>query len=173
MDLSARLFGFSSWSMLLPEAAAGVASVLILHRLVRKWAGDLPAHLAALALTLTPVALLMFRFNNPDAFLTLLCLGAAWAMWSAVETGRTRSLLLAGVLLGVAFDTKMLQAFLVLPALALVYLWAGPPRLRRRLVQLAGAGVALFVAAGWWVAVVALWPAASRPTSAARPTTRS
>ena len=105
----------------------------------------------------------MFRFNNPDAFLTLLCLGAAWAIWSAVETGRTRSLLLAGVLLGVAFDTKMLQAFLVLPALALVYLWAGPPRLRRRLLQLAGAGVALFVAAGWWVAVVALWPAADRP----------
>jgi 4-amino-4-deoxy-L-arabinose transferase-like glycosyltransferase len=163
MDLSARIFGFSSWSMLLPEAVAGVGSVLILHRLVRRWAGDLPAHLAALALTLTPVALLMFRFNNPDAFLTLLCLGAAWATWSAVETGRTRSLLLAGVLLGVGFDAKMLQAFLVLPALALVYLWAGPPRLRRRLLQLAGAGVALLVTAGWWVAVVAIWPAASRP----------
>jgi 4-amino-4-deoxy-L-arabinose transferase-like glycosyltransferase len=163
MDLSARLFGFSSWSMLLPEAAAGVGSVLILHRLVRKWAGDVAAHLAAIAFTLTPVALLMFRFNNPDAFLTLLCLGAAWAAWSALETGKTRSLLLAGVLLGVAFDTKMLQAFLVLPALALVYLWAGPPRLRRRLLQLVGAGVALFVAAGWWVAAVALWPAADRP----------
>ena len=163
MDLSARLFGFSAWSMLLPQAAAGVASVLILHRLVRKWAGDVAAHLAALALALTPVALLMFRFNNPDAFLTLLCLGAAWAMWSALETGRTRFLLLCGVLLGVAFDTKMLQAFLVLPALALVYLWAGPPRLRKRLAQLLGAGVALFVAAGWWVAVVALWPAADRP----------
>ncbi len=163
MDLSARLFGFSAWSMLLPQAAAGVASVLILHRLVRKWAGDAAAHLAALALALSPVALLMFRFNNPDAFLTLLCLGAAWAMWSALETGRTRFLLLCGVLLGVAFDTKMLQAFLVLPALALVYLWAGPPRLRKRLAQLLGAGVALFVAAGWWVAVVALWPAADRP----------
>lgn len=163
MDLSARLFGFSSWSMLLPQAAAGVGSVLILHRLVSKWAGDIAAHFAALALTLTPVALLMFRFNNPDAFLTLLCLGAAWAMWSALETGRTRFLLLSGVLLGVAFDAKMLQAFLVLPALAIVYLWAGPPRLRKRLVQLLGAGVALFVAAGWWVAVVALWPAADRP----------
>jgi 4-amino-4-deoxy-L-arabinose transferase-like glycosyltransferase len=163
MDLSARVFGFSSWSMLLPQAAAGVASVLILHRLVRKWAGDIAAHLAALALTLTPVALLMFRFNNPDAFLTLLCLGAACAMWSALETGRTRFLLLSGVLLGVAFDAKMLQAFLVLPALAVVYLWAGPPRLRKRLVQLLGAGAALFVAAAWWVAVVALWPAADRP----------
>src|SRR6266852_1288118 len=88
--LSARIFGFTSWSMLLPEAAAGVASVLVLHRLVRRWAGNMAAHLAALALTLTPVAVLMFRFNNPDAFLTLLGLLAAWALWSAVETGRAR-----------------------------------------------------------------------------------
>jgi 4-amino-4-deoxy-L-arabinose transferase-like glycosyltransferase len=163
MDLSARLFGFSSWSMLLPEAAAGVGSVLILHRLVRKWAGNVAAHLSALTLALTPVAVLMFRFNNPDAFLTLLCLGAALAMWSALETGRTRWLLLAGGLLGLAFDTKMLQAFLVLPALGLVYLWAGPPRLRRRVVQLIGAAGVLLLSAGWWVAAVALWPAADRP----------
>ncbi|HEX3540727.1 MAG TPA: glycosyltransferase family 39 protein [Acidimicrobiales bacterium] len=163
MSLSARLFGFSTWSMLLPEAAAGVGSVLILHRLVRQWAGDLSAHLAALAFAVTPVAALMFRFNNPDAFLTLLCLGAAWALWSALTTGRTRALVLAAALLGLAFDTKMLQAFLVLPAMALVYLVAGPPKLGQRLLQLAVAGVTLLVAAGWWVAIVALWPAASRP----------
>ncbi|MDQ1417670.1 MAG: hypothetical protein QOF81_3283, partial [Acidimicrobiaceae bacterium] len=163
MSLSARIFGFSSWSMLLPEAAAGVGSVLILHRLVRKWAGELSAHLAALAFAVTPVAVVMFRYNNPDAFLTLLCLGAAWALWSALETGRTRALLLAGALLGLAFDTKMLQAFLVLPALALVYLIAGPPKLGKRLVQLAGAGAAMLVAGGWWVLAVLLWPTASRP----------
>ena len=163
MYLSARVFGFSSWSMLLPEAAAGVGSVLILHRLVRRWAGELSAHLAALALAVTPVAVLMFRFNNPDAFLTLVCLGAAWALWSALETGRTRWLLLAGALVGLGFETKMLQAFLIVPAMAIVYLWAGPPRLGRRIAQLAAAGVALVVSAGWWVAIVALWPAASRP----------
>jgi 4-amino-4-deoxy-L-arabinose transferase-like glycosyltransferase len=163
MELSARLFGFSSWSMLLPEAAAGVGSVLILHRLVRKWAGDVAAHLAALALAVTPVAVLMFRYNNPDAFLTFLCLGAAWAVWSALETGRTRWLLAAGALLGLAFDTKMLQAFLVLPALGLAYLWAGPPRLGRRIAQLLAAGLALVISSGWWVAAVALWPAAARP----------
>src|SRR5579863_4541405 len=84
MDLSARIFGFSSWSMLLPEAASGVASVLILHQLVRKWAGSLPAHLSALAFAVTPVAAVMFRYNNPDAFLTFLCLAAAWALWSAL-----------------------------------------------------------------------------------------
>ena len=163
MSLSARIFGFSSWSMLLPEAASGVGSVLILHKLVRKWAGDLSAHLAALALAITPVAVVMFRYNNPDAFLTLLCLGAAWALWSALETGRTRSLLLAAGLLGLAFDTKMLQAFLVLPALVLVYLVAGPPKLGKRLLQLAAAGAVLLVSAGWWVAIVVLWPTASRP----------
>lgn len=115
-ELWARVFGFSPLSILLPEAAAGVASVLVLHRMVRRWAGDLAAHLASLALALTPVAVLMFRFNNPDALLTLLCLLAALALWSAVETGRTRCLLTAGALVGLAFDTKMLQALLVMPA---------------------------------------------------------
>ena len=161
--LSARLFGFSSWSMLVPEALAGVASVLILHHLVRKWAGDWAAHLAAIAFALTPVAVEMFRYNNPDALLTLLCLGAAWALWSAVETGRTRTLVLSAALVGLAFDTKMLQAFLVLPAFILVYLVAGKPKLAKRLKQLVLALVALIVSSGWWVAAVALWPASSRP----------
>src|SRR6202011_2416660 len=114
-----RIFGFSSWSMLLPEAGGGVASGLVLHRLARRWAGSMAGHLAALAPTLTPGAVLMFRFNNPDAFLTLLGLLAAWALWSAVETGRTRWLLVAAGLTGLAFNTKMLQAFLVLPAFIL------------------------------------------------------
>jgi 4-amino-4-deoxy-L-arabinose transferase-like glycosyltransferase len=161
--LSARIFGFSSWSILLPEAAAGVGSVLILHHLVKRWAGDTAAHLSALAFALTPVALLMFRYNNPDAFLTFLGLAGAWAVWSAVETGRTRSLVLAGAITGLAFQAKMLQAFLVLPAFGLVYLVAGPPKLGRRIVQLLAAGLTLLVSAGWWVAIVALWPAASRP----------
>ena len=85
--LSARLFGFSSWSILLPQALAGVASVLILYRLVRRWQGDIAALLASLALALTPVALVIFRLNNPDAFLTLLLLPAAWLLWSALESG--------------------------------------------------------------------------------------
>ncbi|MBV9412408.1 MAG: glycosyltransferase family 39 protein, partial [Acidimicrobiia bacterium] len=161
--LSARVFGFSTWSILLPQAAAGVGSVLILHRLVRKWAGDVAAHLAALALALTPVAVIMFRYNNPDALLTLLLLSSAWALWSAIETGRTRGLVLCGALLGLAFETKMLQAFIVLPVFAGVYLWVGRPRLRKRLLQLLAGGAALLVSAGWWVAIVTLVPASSRP----------
>jgi 4-amino-4-deoxy-L-arabinose transferase-like glycosyltransferase len=161
--LSARIFGFSAWSMLLPEALAGVGAVLILHHLVKRWAGDSAAHLAALAFAVTPVALLMFRYNNPDAFLTFLGLAGAWALWSALETGRTRMLLAAGAISGLAFQAKMLQAFLVLPAFGLVYLVAGPPKLGRRIAQLALAGLAMVASAGWWVAIVALWPASSRP----------
>jgi 4-amino-4-deoxy-L-arabinose transferase-like glycosyltransferase len=163
MALSARLFGFNQWSVLLPQAACGVASVLIVHRLVRRWAGDMAAHLAALAFALTPVAAVMFRYNNPDALLTLLCVAAAWGLWSALESGRTRGLLVSAALIGLAFDTKMLQAFVVLPAFAGVYLWAGPPRLRRRLAQLTAALATVLVTAGWWIVVVALWPADSRP----------
>ncbi len=163
MGLSARVFGYSTWSMLLPDVAAGVGSVLILHRMVRRWMGDVAAHLASIAFALTPVAVLMFRYNNPDALLTFFCLAAAWALWTAVETGRTRWLVLSAVLVGLGFDTKMLQAALVLPAFVLVYALAGPGGLGRRLLQLTAALGSLVVAAGWWVVVVAVWPASSRP----------
>jgi 4-amino-4-deoxy-L-arabinose transferase-like glycosyltransferase len=163
MELSGRIFGFSSWSMLLPEALAGIGSVYLLHRTVRKWAGELAAVLAALALALTPVATLMFRSNDPDAFLTFLLVASAAALWAALESGRTRWLVLCGSLIGLAFITKMLEAFIVLPAFGLVYLICADNPLRRRVVQLLWAGLALVVSAGWWVALVQLWPAGSRP----------
>jgi 4-amino-4-deoxy-L-arabinose transferase-like glycosyltransferase len=114
-------------------------------------------------MALTPVAVVMFRYNNPDAVLTLLLVGAAWALWSAIETGRTGRLVLCGALVGLAFTTKSLEAFIVLPAFGLVYLWCGPPRLGRRVVQLLWAALALLVSSAWWVALVELWPAADRP----------
>jgi len=163
MELSGRVFGFSTSSMLLPEALAGVATVLILYHLVRRFAGEVAAVLAATAMAVTPVAVLMFRYNNPDAFLTLLLVIAAWAAWSALETARTSKLVACGTVLGLAFTTKMLQAIIVLPAFGLVYLLFGTPKLGRRLVQLLWAGFALVVSAGWWVALVELWPAGSRP----------
>jgi 4-amino-4-deoxy-L-arabinose transferase-like glycosyltransferase len=161
--LSARLFGFSTWSMILPEVLMGVGSVLILHHLVCRWKGDTAAHLAAVALATTPIATAMFRNNNPDAFLTFLGLAAAWALWNAIESGRTRPLLVAAALVGLAFNTKMLQAFLVLPAMAAVYLVAGPAKFGRRFAQLVMAMGVLIVSAGWFSVVVALWPAADRP----------
>src|ERR1700684_3689065 len=133
MELSARAFGLNYWSVLLPQAAEGVASVAILHAAVRRWSGPAAGLIAAGALAVTPVATLMFRFNNPDALLVLLMTAAAYATVRATDSGRTRWIVLAGALLGFGFLTKMLQAFLVLPAFALVYLAAGPPRLGRRL----------------------------------------
>ena len=163
MDLSARVFGVNAWSILVPQALEGVAAVGLLYMTVRRRFTPAAGLLAGAVLALTPVAVLMFRFNNPDALLTLLLVGAAYATTRAIENGGTRWLLLAATLVGFGFLTKMLQAMLVLPALGLAYLVAGPTPLRRRLLQLLAAGAAVVVSAGWWVAVVSLWPASSRP----------
>jgi 4-amino-4-deoxy-L-arabinose transferase-like glycosyltransferase len=161
--LSVRLFGLSSWSVLVPQALMGVATVALLYATVRRTAGTAAGLLAGAVLALTPVAVLMFRFNNPDALLTLLLVGAAYALLRAVEAGRTRWLVLVGVLIGFGFLTKMLQGFLVLPAFAAVWLLAAPIGIRRRVRDLLLAGVAMLVSAGWWVLVVELWPADARP----------
>src|ERR1039457_7331146 len=134
MELSARVFGLNYWSVLLPQAAEGVASVAVLYAAVRRWSGPAAGLIAAGVLSVTPVATLMVLFNNPDALLVLLMTAAAYAMVRATESGRTRWIVLAGALLGLGFLTKMLQAFLVLPAFALLYLVAGPPRLDRKSV---------------------------------------
>jgi 4-amino-4-deoxy-L-arabinose transferase-like glycosyltransferase len=124
--LSVRIFGLSSWSVLVPQALMGVASVGLLYAAVKRVAGPGAGLIAGAALALTPVAVLIFRFNNPDALLVLVLVGAAYATQRAVEKGGTRWLLLAGVLVGVGFLAKMLQAFLVLPALTAVRLLAAP-----------------------------------------------
>ncbi len=163
IGLSVRLFGLNAWSILVPEALAGVAAVGLLHATVRRWFGPVAGLLAGAVFAITPVAVLMFRFNNPDALLVLFLVAAAYAVTRALERASTRWLVLAGALVGFGFLTKMLQAVLVLPGFGLVYLVAAPTSMRRRLGQLALATLAMVGAAGWWVAVVALWPAASRP----------
>ncbi|MFI5254551.1 MAG: glycosyltransferase family 39 protein [Candidatus Limnocylindrales bacterium] len=163
IGLSVRLFGLSSWSILLPQAVAGVASVLVLQATVRRSFGSLAGLIAGVAFALTPVAALIFRYDNPDAVLTLLLLGAAWAFVRGLEDGRLRWPMLAATLVGFAFLTKYLQAYLVVPAFAFTYLIAAPTSLRRRLVALVASALALAVASGWWVAIVQLIPAASRP----------
>jgi 4-amino-4-deoxy-L-arabinose transferase-like glycosyltransferase len=163
MALSARIFGVNSWSLLVPQALMGVGTVALVWATVRRWFPPGAALLAGAVTALTPVAVLMFRFDNPDALLVLLLAGAAYAVVRALERGGTRWLVLAGVLVGFGFLSKMLQAFLVVPAFALVYLVAAPTPLRRRLVDLVLAGVAMVAASAWWVAIVELWPASSRP----------
>ncbi|MGX1755747.1 ArnT family glycosyltransferase [Streptomyces lydicus] len=163
MALSVRLFGLSSWAVLVPEALMGVATVGVLYAAVRRRFGAGAGLLAGGALAVTPVAALMFRFNNPDALLCLLMVCAIAAVLRALEDGRTKWLVLAGVCFGLGFLTKTLQAWLILPALAVVYACCAPVALRRRLGQLLLAGLAIVVSGGWWVAIVELWPASSRP----------
>jgi 4-amino-4-deoxy-L-arabinose transferase-like glycosyltransferase len=170
--LSVRLFGLNSWSILVPQALMGVATVWLVYLAVRRAAapatGDgLLAHraglLAGAVMALTPVAVLMFRFNNPDALLVLLMTAAAYAVLRSIQEARFRYLLLAGVLLGFGFLAKQLQVLLVVPGLAVAYLLAAPASLGRRLLHLLGAGAALLGSAGWWLAVVELVPEDARP----------
>jgi 4-amino-4-deoxy-L-arabinose transferase-like glycosyltransferase len=163
MELSARIFGFSSASMLIPQALEGVATVWLLFCGVRRWFGTGAGFAAGALMAMTPVAALMFRYNNPDALLVLCLVAAAYCLLRALEQAGTRWIVAAGTMIGFAFLAKMAQAFLVLPAFALVYMVAAPTGLRRRTWQTLLGGVAVVVSAGWWVAIVALWPASSRP----------
>ena len=163
MALSVRVFGLSSWSILIPQALLGVGSVALLWATVRRYFGAAAGLLSGLVLALTPVAVLMFRFNNPDALLVFLMIGAAWAMLRGVEDGRMRWLVVTGVFVGFGFLTKQLAVMLVVPPLALTYLLAGPPKLGKRVLQLLAAGIAMVVSAGWWLLMVGLWPSSSRP----------
>ena len=163
MELSARVFGLNSWSLLIPQALEGVATVGVLYGTVRRWSGPAAGLIAGAVVALTPVATLMFRFDNPDALMVLLITLSAYATTRAIESGRTRWLALAGAFLGLGFLAKMLAAFTVLPGLALAYLWAGPPKIGTRIWQLLVGGAAVVAAAGWWVAIVLLTPAADRP----------
>ncbi len=163
MAASAEVFGLSSWSLLVPQALMGVGTVALVHAAVRRTSGPGAALVAGVVMALTPVAVLMFRFDNPDALLVLLLAGAAYAVVRAVEAAGTRWLLLAGALIGFAFLTKTAQALLVVPGLALAYLWAAPTGLGRRIRQLLAAGLTVVVSGGWWFVVVDLWPAADRP----------
>jgi 4-amino-4-deoxy-L-arabinose transferase-like glycosyltransferase len=163
MEISVRLFGLNSWSLLVPQVLLGVATVALLYVTVRRTFGPAAGLLAGALLAVTPVATLMFRYNNPDALLVFLTVAGAWALLRAVEDGRTRWLVGCGTLLGLGFLTKQLQVMLVVPGLAGTYLFAGPTRLAARVSQLLAGLAAMVAAAGWWVALVELTPAVDRP----------
>ena len=133
MSLSVRIFGLNTWAMLVPQALLGVASVALLRNTVKRRFGGAAGLLAGLVLAVTPVAALMFRFNNPDALLVLLMIASVWALLRGVETGKTKWLLITGMFVGFGFLTKQLQVMLVVPPLALTYLIAGPPKFLTRL----------------------------------------
>jgi 4-amino-4-deoxy-L-arabinose transferase-like glycosyltransferase len=163
MEISARLFGLSSWSILVPQALEGVAAVALLYATVRRWSSAAAGLIAAGVMALTPVAALMFRFNNPDALLVLLLCAAAFATTIATEKASARWLMLAFAFVGLGCTTKMLQAFLIVPAMGATYLLAAPGRFWPRVRQLAVGGIALVVSSAWWVVAVMMVPAADRP----------
>ncbi|MDI9896614.1 glycosyltransferase family 39 protein [Rhodococcus sp. IEGM 1381] len=167
MGLSARLFGFSSFSLLLPQALMGVAAVATVYAAVKRVANPTAGLLAGFTLASVPAAALMFDFDNPDALLVLLMTLGGYFVVRSLQTSAGRRaamwLAFAGVALGFAFLTKMLQGLLVLPAFGLTYLVAGQAQLRARLLHLVGAFAALLAAAGWWVVTVQLWPESARP----------
>ena len=177
MGISARVFGFNSWSLLLPQAAEGVATVAVVYAAVRRsiasLTGERGAHaaalIAALALTLTPVVVAIDRDDNPDTMLTLLLAFGAWALLESLRAGRAGKghpllwLILSAVAFGLAFNTKMLEGFIALPVLAVVYLIAADARLRTRIARLSVAGGVLAVITLSWMTIVDLIPKTSRP----------
>ena len=163
MALSVRIFGLSSFSILLPEVIMGVATVGVVHATVKRCSTAAAGLLAGAVLALTPVAVLMFRFNNPEALLVLLMTLGAWATMRSIEQGSPKWMAIVGVFIGLGFLTKALQVLLVVPFFGLGYVLFANTTLRRRIVgAIVGVG-AMLLSAGWWVAIVELMPASMRP----------
>jgi 4-amino-4-deoxy-L-arabinose transferase-like glycosyltransferase len=158
MGLSARIFGFSSAAMLLPDALCTIAAVGVLYATIKRAFGPAAATVAAFALATTPITVAIARVNNPDALLILLLVASAFFTQKAIASGATRHLAWAGAMVGLAFMTKMLQGWMVVPALAAAYLLAGPPALGKRVAQLAIAGVTMVLVSVAWPVAVTLWP---------------
>ncbi|MGH3766099.1 MAG: glycosyltransferase family 39 protein [Pseudonocardiaceae bacterium] len=163
MVVSVAVFGYHGWSLLLPQVLEGVAAVLLLHRTVRRWAGEHVALLAALIFALTPVTVAINRDTNPDTLMVLLLVAAAYAFTRSVQPlvdrgSSSRWLMLAAMFLGFGFVTKMLQAWIVVPVFAVAYLVGSAAPVRRRVLDLLGAGAVLLASSLWWVALVSFWP---------------
>lgn len=164
MALSTRIFGFSGFAMILPNAVAGTATIWLVYTSVQRFFGRTSALLAGFIMLLSPVAALMFSFNNPDGFLTLFLAASGYAFLRALDEEKPlRWLALAGVFTGFAFNTKMLQGLILLPVMTLVYLCCAKPSLALRIKHLLVASIPTAVSTLWWSAIVSLVPASNRP----------
>jgi 4-amino-4-deoxy-L-arabinose transferase-like glycosyltransferase len=161
--LSARVFGFSSWSILVPQALMGIAAAGLMYDMVRRRFGRFAGFVAGLTLATTPIIVAVSRHNNPDELLILCTVAAFWFALRAFDTGRTKWLVWCGVFIGLGFETKMLAALIVLPAIALAYFWVAPRGRMRAVRQLFAAGGVMAVVALAWPLLVTLTPAADRP----------
>lgn len=161
--LSAKIFGFNSWSILVPQAVMGMATVALTYDLVRRRFGRVGGFVAGLTLAITPITVAMSRHNNPDAAVILCCVAALWFTVRAFEDGRTKWIVWAGVMVGLGFEAKMSTALLVIPGIAVAWLWASPNRPLQSIRQLLAGGGAMVAVGGAWPLLVALTPAADRP----------
>lgn len=161
--ISAYFLGVSGFAVVLPQILAGIASVIVLFHLVRRWFGNVAGLIAALALAVTPVAIAVERNNTPDATLILTLLLVAWAFIKATETSKLRFLLLGATLIGIGFNIKMMQALLPLPAMYALYFFGAQPTWWRKLIQLGITTLVLIPLALSWAVIVDLTPAAQRP----------
>lgn len=163
MGLCCRVFGYGTWQMMAPMIAAALATIWILHSSVKRVFGHAAAAVAALVLALTPITVAINRDNNPDTLLVFLMVAGAALALRATRDGRLLPLLGSAACFGLAFNTKMLQGYIALPAVFVVYLYAAKPAVVKRIVNLVLAGVALAVSSFWWAAAVSLVPASERP----------
>jgi 4-amino-4-deoxy-L-arabinose transferase-like glycosyltransferase len=161
--ISAKIFGLTAFSVYLPQALSGVLSVALLYHLVRRRFGVVAGLLASLALAISPISVVTNRNNTIDSTLTLVMLLGAWAVLRAAETGKLRWLLLCAVTVGVGFNIKMMEAYLVIPAFGLLYLLAAPKSIWRKLGNLALATILLLGISLSWALAVDLTPASQRP----------
>jgi 4-amino-4-deoxy-L-arabinose transferase-like glycosyltransferase len=161
--LSAKIFGFNSWSILVPQALMGMATVALIYDIVRRRFGRIGGFVAGLTLAITPITVAMSRHNNPDAAVILCCVAALWFAVRAFEDGRTKWIVWSGVMVGLGFEAKMSTALLVVPGIAVAWLWTSPNRPLRSLRQLLAGGGAMVAVGGAWPLLVALTPAADRP----------
>lgn len=164
MGLFGRIFGFSSWSMLLPHALAGIATVALVYLTVKRWYGACAGLIAGIVMAMTPAAALMFRFNNPDSFLTLFLTASAYSFLRAFEVNKpVLWLSLAGLFTGFAFNTKMLQGLLLLPIMTIIYISFARSKFTTRMWHLSVAGIVTIASTFWWSILAWLTPAANRP----------
>jgi 4-amino-4-deoxy-L-arabinose transferase-like glycosyltransferase len=161
--ISAKIFGFSGWSILLPQALAGVISVVVLYYIVKRSFGKISALISALCLAITPVFVAASRNNTIDNLLVMTLLFACMFLSRAAEKGKFKYLLISLVLVGVGFNIKMLQAYMVIPAIYITYLISTAAPLKKRLKHLIVSTVVLVAVSLCWAFAVDMVPSSSRP----------
>lgn len=161
--LSCKIFGYSGWAMLLPQAVSGTLSCLLIYLLTAKYFNKQAGLVAALIFAVTPAVVVVSRNSTMDMQLVFWLLLAIWFLMKSIDTGKWRWLLVCGVLIGIGFNVKMLQAYLVVPAVVVTYLVFAKGKMLKRIAAGALAAVLMVGVSFAWIAAVDMTPASQRP----------